>query len=127
MQSPKKYRVNLPAPEDTTAGAHQLLTPGFLRYVGELLFGAKWQSPLADCLSEIRGKELSPATVHRWTTSSRSIPGWVETALYVALDRAHRDLDQRAATARAIADRLDSSARNKVLARPHQADRRAAS
>ena len=127
MQGSRKYRLNLPAPEDTSHGANELLTPGFLRYVGELLFGSKWQTPLADCLSEIRGKELSPATVHRWTTSSRSIPLWVENALYVALDRAQRDLDQRAATARAVADRLDRSARNRVHSYQHQSDRRAAS
>ena len=107
VQVRKKYRSNLPAPEDTTQGTDRLMTPGFLCYVGELLFGTKWQTPLAGILSEIRGKELSPATVHRWTTSSRTIPNWVESALYTALVRTHEDLDRRAETVQEIVDRLD--------------------
>ena len=102
----KKYRNNLPTPEDTTLGGQKLLTPGFLRFVGELLFGERWQTPFAQSLGETRGKALSPATVHRWSMGLRSIPDWVKDALVVVLEKDQRDLDRRAKTAGGLAGRL---------------------
>jgi hypothetical protein len=105
--SKKKYRNNLPLPEDTTMrGGQVLLTPGFLCFVGELLFGERWQTPLAQWLGEARGKRLSPATVHRWSMGSRSIPDWVEEALAVILEKGERDLDRRARIAGGLATRI---------------------
>jgi hypothetical protein len=105
--SKKKYRNNLPPPEDTTTrGGQAPLTPGFLRYVGELLFGERWQTPLAHSLGQARGKPLSPATVHRWSMARRSIPGWVMDALAFILENGQRDLDRRAGMASAIATRI---------------------
>jgi hypothetical protein len=104
--SKKKYRNNLPPSEDTTIRGQALLTPGFLRFVGELLFGERWQTPLADWLGEARGKALSPATVHRWSMGRRSIPDWVENALAVILERGQRDLDHRARMAGGLAARV---------------------
>jgi hypothetical protein len=96
-----------PAPEDTTlTGDSRLLTPGFLRFVGELLFGERWQTPLAACLGSIRGRALSPATVHQWSTRTRSIPPWVKDALVIALERAQTDMRQRAETAQSVARRI---------------------
>jgi hypothetical protein len=96
-----------PQAEDTTiTGAPAILTPGFLRYVGELLFGERWQSPLAERLGAIRGKALSPATVHHWSTATRSIPPWVKDALVELLDRAQRDMRHRAETAESVARRI---------------------
>jgi hypothetical protein len=105
--SRRKYRNNLPVPEDTTMrGGQVLLTPGFLCFVGELLFGERWQTPLARWLGDLRGKALAPATVHRWTTESRSIPDWVGGALVAALEQGHRDLERRAGMARGLARRI---------------------
>jgi len=103
----RKYRANLPRPEDTTQGdASTLLTPGFLRFVGELLFGERWQSPLAQGLGATRGKTLSPATVHRWSMGLRTIPGWVGEALLVLIENGRRELDRRASVAGALATRI---------------------
>ena len=108
----KKYRkYNLPLPEDTTLyGGQVLLTPGFLRLVGELLFGERWQTPLAQWLGSARGKALAPATVHQWSTETRSIPNWVTDALAAALDQGQQDLERRARTARGIARRMRNAA-----------------
>jgi hypothetical protein len=103
----KKYRDNLPFPEDTTLGGGQaLLTPGFLRFVGELLFGERWQTPLAHRLGDARGKTLSPATVHRWSMGRRSIPDWVGDALAMILENGRRDLADRARMAGGLATRM---------------------
>jgi hypothetical protein len=77
-----------------------------LRFVGELLFGERWQTPLAACLGSIRGRALSPATVHQWSTRTRSIPPWVKDALVIALERAQTDMRQRAETAQSVARRI---------------------
>jgi hypothetical protein len=118
----KKYRVNLPTPEDTTIRGGDLLTPGFLRLVGELLFGSLWQTPLAQRLGEVRGKPLSPATVHRWTTESRSIPDWVAAALTDVLEQATFDLDRRARTAGEIAMRMKAPGTAGGEFEPHSTD-----
>jgi hypothetical protein len=111
MTAKRKYRSNLPPPEDTTvSGGADLLTPGFLRFVGELLFGERWQSPLAARLGEARSKKLSPATVHRWSMGLRSIPDWVGVGLAVILDDSQRDLERRARMAAALAMRVRSAA-----------------
>jgi hypothetical protein len=108
----RTYRNNLPLPEDTTLdGAPALLTPGFLRFVGELLFGERWQTPLAHRLGETRGRALSPATVHRWSTGRRSIPNWVGEALAVILENGQRDLDHRGRRAGELAARIRSPRR----------------
>jgi hypothetical protein len=107
QDSKRKYRNKLPLPEDTTMyGGQILLTPGFLRYVGELLFGERWQTPLAQSLGNVRGKTLAPATVHQWSTEIRSIPDWVTDALAVTLEQGQRDLDHRARMARDLAKRI---------------------
>jgi hypothetical protein len=114
--STKKYRNNLPLPEDTTMrGGPASLTPGFLRFVGELLFGERWQTPLAQELGDARGKRLSPATVHRWSTGIRSIPDWVQEALVVILENGQRDLDRRAAMAGGLATRMRMTARRQGI------------
>ena|GEM_PF-1746268 len=105
-QTRKKYRTNWPQPEDTTAGCGPLVTPGFLRHVGELLFGPQWLSPLALHLGAVRGKALSPATVHRWATETRSIPVWVAELLPEMLLMAQADLAVRAHRAGEIAQRM---------------------
>ncbi|HWG06070.1 MAG TPA: hypothetical protein VG271_13735, partial [Beijerinckiaceae bacterium] len=93
--SNRKYRIHLPSPEDTTiSGGEKLLTPGFLRFVGELLYGERWQTPLAHRLGKTRGRRLAPATLHRWTTECRSIPEWVANALVIILEQGHLDLDR---------------------------------
>jgi hypothetical protein len=102
----KKYRTTWPKAEDTTDGQIPLVTPGFLRLVGELLYGAQWLSPLAHNLGKVRGKSLAPATVHRWTHESRSIPAWVADALAEVLQSAQRDFSTRARQAGEIAGRL---------------------
>lgn len=103
----RTYRVNLPLAEDTTLdGARALLTPGFLRFVGELLFGERWQTPLARWLGEIRGRMLSPATIHRWSSGRRSIPDWVGEALAAILENGRQDLDRRSQRAGELAARI---------------------
>jgi hypothetical protein len=103
----RRYRAHLPAAEDTTmSGAAPLLTPGFLRFVGELMFGERWQTPLAHYLGDVRGRALSPAVLHHWSTATRSIPGWVADALVAALERRRADWQGRAETARAVAERI---------------------
>src|SRR5260370_25810137 len=92
------------------SGGVDLLTPGFLRFVGELLFGERWQSPLAARLGEARSKKLSPATVHRWSMGLRSIPAWVGVGLAIILDDSQRDLRDRARMAAALAMRVRSAA-----------------
>jgi hypothetical protein len=105
--SKKRYRRNSPLPEDTTIRrVETLLTPGFLRFVGELLYGERWQTPLAQSLGDVRGKMLAPATIHRWSTGRRSIPDWVGDALAVILEKNQRDLDRRARIAGALAMRI---------------------
>ena len=79
------------------------VTPDFLRAVGELLYGDRWQTPLAASLGAIRGKALSPATVHQWTTRKRSIPAWVRDALSLALERGQSDMTSRAEIAGEVA------------------------
>lgn len=94
-------------PVDTTLGAGDpLVTPGFLRFVGELMFGERWQTPLAQKLGAIRGRPLSPATIHRWSTQTRSIPAWVERALELCLAEVQADLHHRASEVSALAGRL---------------------
>ena len=111
MAAKKTYRINLPAPEDTTLSAGKtLLTPGFLRYVGELLYGERWQTPLAARLGAARGKKLSPATLHRWSMGQRSIPVWVGAAVAHVLEESERDLKSRARTAAALALRMREGA-----------------
>jgi len=106
-ETKRTYRNNLPVAEDTTADAAQaLLTPGFLRFVGELLFGERWQTPLARWLGETRGRLLSPATIHRWSTGRRSIPDWVGEALAVILENGQRELDRRGRSAGELAARI---------------------
>jgi hypothetical protein len=95
--------------EGAGPAARPIVTPGFLRYVGELLFGPRWQTPLAQCLGDIRGKALSPATIHQWSTLTRSIPGWVSNALVIALENGQRDFDRRAALAGVVARRLSEA------------------
>ena len=103
----RTYRTNLPLPEDTTLeGARALLTPGFLRFVGELLYGERWQTPLARELGETRGRPLSPATIHRWSSERRSIPAWVGDALAGILENGQRDLDRRGQRAGELAARI---------------------
>jgi hypothetical protein len=103
----RTYRNNLPHPEDTTLdGGRTLLTPGFLRFVGELLYGERWQTPLALRLGETRGRALSPATVHRWSAGRRSIPNWVGDALALILENGQRDLAQRGQKAGELAARI---------------------
>lgn len=108
MDAPdRKYRkCELPRPEDTTLRDGQLLTPAFLRHVGELLFGERWQTPLAHGLGSLRGKALSPATIHQWSTSTRSIPGWVEDALARLLEQGQTEFRQRAERAERLARRM---------------------
>jgi hypothetical protein len=107
MAAKKTYRVNLPPAEDTTtSGAADLLTPGFLRYVGELLFGERWQTPLAARFGAARGKKLSPATLHRWSMAQRTIPDWVAAAVADVLEESERDLLTRARMAAALAARM---------------------
>ncbi len=85
------------------------VTPAVLRYVGELLHGERWQTPLATSLGTVRGKALSPATVHQWTTRKRSIPAWVRDALSVVLEQAETDMASRAETAGRVARRMRAS------------------
>ena len=122
--SKKKYRNNLPCPEDTTLhGGPLSVTPGFLRFVGELLFGERWQTPLALGLGQARGKMLSPATVHRWSMGERSIPEWVEHALLIILDNGRRDLDRRARMAGALTARIRNPAPRERAAPADWADK----
>jgi hypothetical protein len=90
----------------TARGMAALVTPAFLRFVGELLFGKRWQTPLADRLGAFRGKKLSPATIHQWSTRTRSIPAWVGEAIAVSLEDAEQDFLRRAKTARSIRERM---------------------
>jgi hypothetical protein len=100
-------RVELPPAEDTSAGpSTNLLTPGFLRFVGELLFGKRWQTPLAERLGAFRGKALSPATVHQWSTGVRSIPAWVREGVAASLDDIAEDFRRRADEAISVGERM---------------------
>jgi hypothetical protein len=113
----RKYRNNLPFPQDTTIdGATALLTPGFLCYVGQLLFGERWQTPLAQMLGDVRGRKLSPATMHQWTTATRAIPAWVQDALVTIVERSHADLECRARMARELAARMSQHATREAAA-----------
>ena len=114
----RKYLINLPPAEDTTSVASGFkVTPGFLRFVGETLFGDKWQTRLAEALGETRAKKLSPATVHQWTTGQRSIPLWVREAMPKMIEQEERRLSARAAQARDLGLRLRHSA--KAESAPH--------
>ena len=115
--SPRKYLINLPPAEDTTAGdAGFCITPGFLRFVGETVFGEKWQTRLAEALGETRAKKLSPATVHQWTTGQRSIPRWVHEAMPSMIAQEESRLINRAAQAHDLGLRLQHS--SAPIARP---------
>lgn len=104
---PRKYLINLPPPEDTTAGAESFaVTPGFLRFVGETVFGDKWQTRLAEALGEARSKKLSPATVHQWTTGQRSIPSWVGETIPAMIASEESRLIDRATRTRELGQRL---------------------
>ena len=109
--SKKKYRDNLPCPEDTTMhGGPLQVTPGFLRFVGELLFGERWQTPLAHGLGEARGKTAFPRHGPSLEHGSRSIPDWVGNALLAILENGRRDFDRRARMAGALATRIRNPA-----------------
>jgi hypothetical protein len=97
------------APQDATLPDGAGVTPSFLRYVGELLYGERWQTPLAASLGQVRGKALSPATVHQWTTRKRSIPAWVQGALSMVLEQAQSDMTSRAELAGRVARNMRSS------------------
>jgi hypothetical protein len=104
---PRKYHINLPPPEDTTSGDTPfVVTPGFLRFVGETVFGGKWQTRLAEALGEARAKKLSPATVHQWTTGQRSIPPWVSETIPAMIASEESRLIDRAARTRELGQRL---------------------
>jgi hypothetical protein len=108
----RKYLINLPPAEDTTSVASGFkVTPGFLRFVGETIFGDKWQTRLAEALGETRAKKLSPATVHQWTTGQRSIPLWVREAMPKMIEQEEHRLRARAAQARDLGLRLRHSAK----------------
>lgn len=106
----RKVKPALPASEDTTIKGPgvERLTPGFLRHVGELLYGERWQVPLAARLSDVRGKHVAPSRVHQWMTLERPIQPWVYDALgTVAAGEASRlaeRMRQVAELARRIAD-----------------------
>ena len=109
--------MNTPVPRGDFARAEDMAlpdsgrgTPAFLRAVGELLFGERWQTPMAARLGAIRGKALSPATIHQWTTQKRSIPAWVREALSVTLDEARSDMETRAEIAGVVARRMRETA-----------------
>lgn len=107
MTSSKKYRTALPSPDDTTSRDEwPLVTPGFLRFVGEILHGERWQTPLAHRLGRIRGKPVAAATVHQWSTRTRSIPDWVTNALALCLEQADLEFTRRAGQARSVATRI---------------------
>jgi hypothetical protein len=104
---PRKYLVHLPPAEDTTSGTSGfVVTPGFLRFVGETVFGDKWQTRMAEALGQTRAKKLSPATVHQWTTRQRSIPLWVHEALPIMITQEERRLIARADRTRELGLRL---------------------
>jgi len=44
------------------------MTPTHLRAAGELLYGTRWQSDLAEAL------EVSPRTVRHWASGARDMP-----------------------------------------------------
>lgn len=79
----KKVKPHLPPAEDTTKtkAITERLAPGLIRHVGELIFGERWQVPLARALSEVRGKPVSPTRIHQWMTAVRPIQSWVYEAL----------------------------------------------
>ncbi len=107
---PRKYLINLPPAEDTTSATSGFtVTPGFLRFVGETVFGDKWQTRLAEALGETRAKKLSPATIHQWTTGQRSIPLWVREAMPQMIAKEERRLIDRAAQTRDLGLRLQQS------------------
>jgi hypothetical protein len=97
------------APQDATLPDGAGVTPSFLRYVGELLYGERWQTPLAASLGQVRGKALSPATVHQWTTRKRSIPTWVRGSLSMVLEQAKTDMTSRAELVGRVARHMRSS------------------
>jgi hypothetical protein len=116
---PRKYLVNLPPAEDTTSGASGfVVTPGFLRFVGETVFGGKWQTRLAEALGETRAKKLSPATIHQWTTGQRSIPQWVRESMPRLIAQEERRLSERAGQTRELGLRLQRA--DKPAPRPNR-------
>ncbi len=116
---PRKYLVNLPPAEDTTSGTSGfVVTPGFLRFVGETVFGDKWQTRLAEALGQTRAKKLSPATVHQWTTGQRSIPQWVREVMPHMIAQEERRLIDRAGQARELGQRLQRA--DKPASRPNR-------
>lgn len=104
----RRVKDTLPDPDDTTlVGLYTVITPGFVRYVGELLFGERWQTPLARTLGEIRGKQLLPSVIHRWLSGERPLPDdWLKEALAIALEQGARDLARRARDATDVASRI---------------------
>jgi len=116
---PRKYLVHLPPAEDTTSDTSGfVVTPGFLRFVGETVFGYKWQTRMAEALGQTRAKKLSPATVHQWTTRQRSIPLWVHEALPIMITQEERRLIARADRTRELGLRLQRA--DKPAPRPNR-------
>lgn len=97
----KKYRnikSQFPAAEDTTVlgVSAEKMTPGFLRFVGELLFGERWQVPLAAHLTQVRGRPVTQARLHQWMTLERPIQSWVYEALGAVVQRQATELARKA-------------------------------
>jgi len=58
------------------------MTPTLLRAAGELLYGSRWQSDLAEALG------VSPRTVRHWASGARPVPdGAWDEVLRLVRDR----------------------------------------
>ena len=72
------------------------MTPADLRVIGRLLYGRRWETPLAQAIG------LHPRTVTRWergdTAMPEDLPERLHHAARLAVDRSHAAL--------ALADRL---------------------
>lgn len=65
-----------------------------LREYGELMFGPRWQSPLAEALSVARRKPLQQAQINKWLKAGVT-PRWAEMWIHISAVERRARLDQR--------------------------------
>jgi hypothetical protein len=62
---------------------------------GEAAWGERWHTPMAQALSEVRGRPMSPMQVLSWTAGRRPVPEQVRSELKTIAGRIAEHLQRR--------------------------------